>query len=76
MGFHTDFSCICAVAGAPCGVMDQMASSLGKAGSLLALRCQPAEVEGAVHVPPHLRFWGIDSGIRCVQRETPPLPAR
>ena len=30
--------------GAPCGVMDQMASALGEAGALLALRCQPAEL--------------------------------
>ena len=44
--------------------MDQMASALGRAGALLALRCQPAEVEPPVAVPPHLRFWGVDSGIR------------
>jgi len=52
------------IVGAPCGVMDQMASALGEAGWLLGLRCQPAEVEGAVHIPEHLRFWGVDSGIR------------
>lgn len=52
------------VVGAPCGVMDQMASALGEAGWLLALRCQPAEVEGPVHIPSHIRFWGVDSGIR------------
>ncbi len=52
------------IVGAPCGVMDQMASSLGEAGWLLALRCQPAEVEKPVHIPNHLKFWGIDSGIR------------
>ena len=32
------------VVGAPCGVMDQMASALGKKDSLMALRCQPAQV--------------------------------
>ena len=52
------------VVGAPCGVMDQMASALGQAGQLLALRCQPAEVEGEVVVPGEVKFWGIDSGIR------------
>jgi galactokinase len=52
------------IVGAPCGVMDQMASSLGEAGWLLALRCQPAELEKPVHIPNHLKFWGIDSGIR------------
>lgn len=52
------------IVGAPCGVMDQMASALGEAGSLMALCCQPAEVERPVHIPQHIRFWGIDSGIR------------
>lgn len=42
--------------------MDQMASALGEEGRLLALRCQPAEVEGTVAMPGHLRFWGVDSG--------------
>jgi L-arabinokinase len=57
------------VVGAPCGVMDQMAAALGQAGSLLALRCQPAEVLPPVALPPHIRLWGIDSGIRhrCAQ---------
>ena len=34
------------VVGAPCGVMDQMASALGQHGKLLALLCRPAEVLG------------------------------
>ncbi|QEH35733.1 Galactokinase [Aquisphaera giovannonii] len=52
------------VVGAPCGIMDQMASAVAKAGSLLALLCQPAEVKGYVDLPPAIGFWGIDSGIR------------
>eukprot|EP00775_Hariotina_reticulata_P002039 gene2039-2361_t len=52
------------VVGAPCGVMDQMTSCLGEAGQLLALLCQPAELQGNVPIPPQIRFWGIDSGIR------------
>ncbi|WP_165231955.1 galactokinase [Aquisphaera insulae] len=52
------------VVGAPCGIMDQMASAVGRAGSLLALLCQPAEVKGYVDLPPAIGFWGIDSGIR------------
>jgi galactokinase len=52
------------VVGAPCGIMDQMTSALGRADSLLALRCQPAEVKGFVELPPSIGFWGIDSGIR------------
>ncbi|CAI9099067.1 OLC1v1035828C1 [Oldenlandia corymbosa var. corymbosa] len=52
------------VVGAPCGVMDQMASACGEVNKLLAMICQPAEVLGLVEIPPHIRFWGIDSGIR------------
>ena len=50
-----------------CGA--QMASALGEAGSLMALRCQPAEALPPVALPPHLRLWGVDSGIRhrCFQ---------
>jgi L-arabinokinase len=52
------------VVGAPCGVMDQMTSSCGKAGELLALLCQPAEIQGFVKVPSELAIWGIDSGVK------------
>lgn len=52
------------VVGAPCGVMDQMTAACGEAGRLLALRCQPAELEPPVAIPAGLEAWGIDSGIR------------
>ena len=52
------------VVGAPCGVMDQMTAACGTAGELLALRCQPAELEPGVALPAGLEVWGIDSGIR------------
>ena len=52
------------VVGAPCGVMDQMTAACGAQDALLALRCQPAELEPAVALPPDLAVWGIDSGIR------------
>ncbi|CAK7345772.1 unnamed protein product [Dovyalis caffra] len=52
------------VVGAPCGVMDQMASACGEKNKLLAMVCQPAEVLGLVDIPSHVRFWGIDSGLR------------
>ena len=51
--------------GAPCGVMDQMASSLGDQQALMAMSCQPAEVEPEVPIPAHLKFWGLDSGQSC-----------
>eukprot|EP00850_Spirogloea_muscicola_P015467 SM000118S25610 [mRNA] locus=s118:402012:411493:+ [translate_table: standard] len=52
------------VVGAPCGVMDQMASACGEANKLLAMVCQPAEVKEHVVIPSHVQFWGLDSGIR------------
>lgn len=52
------------VVGAPCGVMDQMTAACGAQDALLALRCQPAELEPPVMLPPELEIWGIDSGIR------------
>ncbi len=50
------------VVGAPCGVMDQMTSVLGEQHKLLALLCQPAEIQGQVSLPGHLQVWGLDSG--------------
>lgn len=52
------------VAGAPCGVMDQMTAVCGEAGRLLALLCQPCELRGSLKLPCELEVWGIDSGIR------------
>jgi L-arabinokinase len=52
------------VAGAPCGIMDQMTSACGRRDRLLRLRCQPDRVEGHVAIPDGFRFYGIDSGVR------------
>jgi galactokinase len=52
------------VAGAPCGVMDQMTCVFGEQDHLLALLCQPADVQPSVPVPADIEFWGLDSGER------------
>jgi len=52
------------VAGAPCGVMDQMTCVFGERDHLLALLCQPAEMHPTVPVPGDIEFWGLDSGER------------
>ena len=52
------------VSGAPCGVMDQMMCVFGEQGRLLALLCQPAELQPAVPIPDDIEFWGLDSGER------------
>lgn len=58
------------VVGAPCGVMDQVTSSMGQAGSMLEILCQagpdglPAQVLGPVKVPRGYAFVGVHSGVR------------
>jgi galactokinase len=52
------------VAGAPCGVMDQMTCAFGDEHALLALLCQPAELQVPVRVPDDIELWGLDSGER------------
>ena len=52
------------VVGAPCGLMDQMASACGMDGSLMRMLCQPDLLQPELHVPSHVALWGIDSGIR------------
>jgi L-arabinokinase len=51
------------VVGAPCGIMDQMTAACGKAGQLLQLICQPADLREPLPIPDNIAFWGIDSGI-------------
>ena len=52
------------VAGAPCGIMDQMTSSCGEANRLLELLCQPDQLLGTLRIPDELELWGVDSGVR------------
>ncbi len=52
------------VSGAPCGVMDQMTCVFGQADQLLALLCQPAELQPSVPLPDDIELWGLDSGER------------
>ncbi|HTS73764.1 MAG TPA: galactokinase family protein [Gaiellaceae bacterium] len=64
------------LAGAPCGVMDQMTVVRGEAGRLLTLICRPAEVTGMHALPGGLAVWGIDSGARHAVRAAPYRRAR
>ncbi|MDX1933818.1 MAG: hypothetical protein SFU56_14565 [Capsulimonadales bacterium] len=47
---------------APCGIMDQVTATLGEAGKLLLLLCQPAELRGFAELPPDWCAFGLDSG--------------
>ena len=51
-----------AVVGAPCGLMDQMTAACGAEGKLLALLCQPAELQEMIALPDDLALWGVESG--------------
>lgn len=53
-----------AVVGAACGVMDQMTAVCGVTGELLALLCQPAEIQETIALPEDLAVWGVESGER------------
>jgi len=52
------------VAGAPCGLMDQLSSHLGHKNKLLPLICQPHHVDKPISIPRGMHFSAIDSGIR------------
>jgi len=50
--------------GAPCGLMDQLASAYGENGKLLPILCQPDVLSSGLAIPEGLSFYGIDSGIK------------
>jgi L-arabinokinase len=52
------------VVGAPCGIMDQVASCCGRAGTLLRMRCQPHELRAPLKIPSNVRFLGINSNVK------------
>ena len=52
------------VAGAPCGIMDQVTSALGRQDELLALLCQPHELLGFHSFPEECYVFAIDSGVK------------
>lgn len=52
------------IVGAPCGLMDQLASYFGESGKLLPILCQPDIVYQPLPIPPDIYFIGIDSGVR------------
>lgn len=52
------------IVGAPCGIMDQVTSALGREDNLLVLRCQPHDVMGHQRTPPGWQFVGIDSRVK------------
>jgi L-arabinokinase len=52
------------VAGAPCGLMDQLTCWMGKKDRLLPILCQPDKVLAPLAIPRGIHFIGVDSGVR------------
>ncbi len=52
------------IVGAPCGLMDQLASYFGKPNHLLPILCQPDILFEPIALPTNINFVGIDSGLR------------
>jgi L-arabinokinase len=50
------------VVGAPCGVMDQVVVTMGRAGAVLPILCRPAAVDAIVELPPGLEVAGVPTG--------------
>ena len=52
------------IVGAPCGIMDEITSSLGVQGALMRLFCQPHELLPPLPLPEGIRVLGVHSGVR------------
>jgi L-arabinokinase len=52
------------IVGAPCGLMDQLASCYAPAGELLPIVCQPDILRPSIIIPAPIKFIGVDSGVR------------
>ena len=52
------------IVGAPCGIMDQVTSCVGEAGTLLRMICQPHEVLPTLKLPDGVRVIGINSNVK------------
>jgi len=52
------------IVGAPCGIMDQVTSALGRENALVVLKCQPHDVLGHQPLPPGWRFVALDSRVK------------
>ncbi len=52
------------IVGAPCGLMDQIASHLGRAGKLLRMQCQPHDLLEPLPFPEGIRGVGINTNVK------------
>jgi galactokinase len=64
------------IVGAPCGLMDQLASSCGEPGALLPILCRPDVLSPAVPLPKGLVIAGWPSGVKHHVAGSPYATAR
>lgn len=64
------------VVGAPCGLMDQLASACGEAGKVLPILCRPDILSPAVPLPSSVTLVGWPSGVKHSVGASPYLVAR
>lgn len=64
------------VVGAPCGLMDQLASAHGRPGELLPILCRPDVLMESVRLPSGVIAVGWPSGVRHAVAESPYATAR
>jgi L-arabinokinase len=64
------------IVGAPCGIMDQLASALGQPGCLLPILCRPDIVHDPVRLPEGVVAVGWPSGVRHAVADSPYTTAR
>lgn len=64
------------VVGAPCGLMDQLASMLGSPGRVLPILCRPDMCEPPVALPEGVALVGWPSGVKHSVADSPYLVAR
>lgn len=64
------------IVGAPCGLMDQLASSYGKKGHLLPILCRPDQLHKPIKLPENTLVVGWPSGIKHAVSGSPYAKAR
>lgn len=64
------------IVGAPCGIMDQLASVFGERGALLPIRCRPDTLLSPVPLPTGLMVIGWPSGVQHDVAGSPYATAR
>ena len=52
------------IVGAPCGLMDQMASSVGEAGAMMRMVCQPHDLLPPLRFPAGVKALGINTHVK------------